>query len=307
MIKYDKYEGSPNLVDQDGFGLGLTNDNLWENRKCCSISKSRNPYGKLSKMVMSTATAAAKICCKIHHGFKATPSAALLSGGGKPWDLSEVTCFGSTMLHHAPPVPLCSTGGQPLFDIPLHMSELHDSSGKYNLLSLTLSLSLPRFGLKDCSGGRPPCHSCCPSFGVISCWVKSVICLGGWETKPQCGLQWIGERVTPPTILILTYFFHTCSIFLGSPRWQSTSAWMAFSNAAIRSCRAPSYQARCYGMGQTAAIAVCCVSSLSFSTLFLCCNPEVMDWSRQSAMNLSILENSSSSRSNLSWSHPLSY
>jgi len=125
MIKYESI-GSPNLVDQDGFGLGLTNDNLWENRKS-SISKSRNPYGKLSKMVMSTATAAAKICCKIHHG-KATPSAALL--GGKPWDLSEVTCFGSTMFH------------RPASLRPLHMSELHDSSGKYNLFSLTLSYSL---------------------------------------------------------------------------------------------------------------------------------------------------------------------
>jgi hypothetical protein len=52
--------------------------------------------------------------------------------GGKPWDLSEVTCFGSTMLHpfHRPATLR-----------PLHMSELQDSSGKYNLLSLTLLLS----------------------------------------------------------------------------------------------------------------------------------------------------------------------
>ena len=170
-------------MDQDGFGLGLTNDNLWENGKSFSISKSRNPYGKLSKMVMSTATAAAKICCKIHHGFKAAPSAALLSGG-KPWDLSEV--------HHAPP---CSTGGQPLFDhftcqnfrivrgsITYSLLLYYSLTLSYSLLlSLTLSysLSLSRFGLKDCSGGRPPCDSCCPSFGGISCWVKSVICLGG--------------------------------------------------------------------------------------------------------------------------------
>ena len=93
MIKYESI-GSPNLVDQDGFGLGLTNDNLWENRKS-SISKSRNPYGKLSKMVMSTATAAAKICCRIHHGLNATLSAALLSAVAM-----------GTLLH--------STGGHPL-------------------------------------------------------------------------------------------------------------------------------------------------------------------------------------------------